>query len=149
MKASENAIDLIKSFEGFRNFAYLDTGHVATIGYGSIKYPNQQKVRLGDFVSQERANEMLKFDLCIFEDDINHFVTSNINQNQFDALICFIYNIGSTQFRRSTLLKKVNLNPNDPSIKDEFKKWRYDNGKIITGLLNRRIKEADLYFKND
>ncbi len=147
MKTSNNGIEILKEFEGFRNKAYLDTGGVITIGYGSIKYPNGQKIKIGDTITQEKALLMLKLDLLKFEQDVNDYVIPNINQNQFDALVCFCYNIGSSGLKKSTLLKKVNTNPNDKSIAKEFEKWKYDNGKIITGLLNRRKKESELYFQ--
>ncbi len=146
MKLSDKGINLIKELENFRSKAYLDTGGVATIGFGTIKYPSGNKVKLGDVISMDKAIELLKFDVLRFEQAVNDFVTSNLKQNQFDALVSFVYNIGATEFKKSTLLKKVNINPNDPTIENEFKKWKYDNGKIIKGLENRRKKEIALFF---
>jgi len=81
-----------------------------------------------------------------FAKRVDTLVTSNINQNQFNALVSFAYNVGTGNFASSTLLKKVNKNPNDLTIKAEFLRWNKANGKVINGLTNRRIEEADLYF---
>ena len=72
--------------------------------------------------------------------------TSNLNQNQFNALVSFAYNVGTGNFSSSTLLKKVNRNPDDLTIKDEFLRWNKAGGKVLNGLTNRRNEEADLYF---
>ena len=66
---------------------------------------------------------------------------------QFDALTSFTYNEGSGAFGGSTLLKKLKVNPNDPTIRDEFMRWVYGGGEILPGLVTRREAEADLYFK--
>ena len=81
-----------------------------------------------------------------FAKRVNELVTSNINQNQFNALVSFAYNVGTGNFSSSTLLKKVNRNPNDLTIKDEFLRWNKAGGKVLNGLTNRRNEEADLYF---
>ena len=65
---------------------------------------------------------------------------------QFDALVSFAYNVGVGNFAKSTLLKKVNANPNDPTIRSEFEKWNKANGRVLKGLVTRRKEEADLYF---
>ena len=82
----------------------------------------------------------------MFEAELSRLVKSNINENQKGALTSFIFNLGSTKFGRSTLLRKVNANPNDPTIKDEFMRWVGKDPKTINGLRNRRKAEADLYF---
>jgi lysozyme len=71
----------------------------------------------------------------------------SVNQNQYDALVSFVFNLGIGAFRKSTLLKKIQANPNDPAIRAEFMKWVNAGGKPLKGLITRRAAEADLYFK--
>jgi len=150
MKVSDNGINLIKIFEGFRSSPYLCAAGKATIGYGSTYYPDGRKVTIGDpQITENKATKMLLLNLTKFENCINNSVKSQLTQNQFDALCCFIYNIGAANFTSSTLLKKVNINPNDESIKNEFMKWnkiRVDG--LLTkssGLTRRRQTEYNLY----
>jgi len=155
MKISQKCIDLIKSFEGFRDKPYLCTSGIPTIGYGSTRYPSGARVSLKDpQITQEKALQMLMHDLKDFERDVNSLVRLALTQNQFDALVSFAYNVGSDidqdiiaeGLGDSTLLKKVNNSPLDPTIRDEFMKWINSKGKPSNGLINRRKKEADLYF---
>lgn len=142
---SDNAIELIKALEGFRNTAYLDTGGVWTIGYGTIKYPDGKPVKKGDTCTKEEAETYLRNDLQWVEKALDKMVTSTkITQNQFDALASFLYNIGESQFSTSTLLSLVNKN-NFQAASSQFERWVYDNGKRIAGLLNRRAKEKALF----
>jgi lysozyme len=71
----------------------------------------------------------------------------DVGQNQFDALVCFSYNVGLGALKGSTLLKKLNANPKDPTIRDEFLRWNKAAGRVMRGLTKRRAEEADLYFK--
>lgn len=148
MNISKKGIDLIKSFEGFYGKPYLDVVNVPTIGYGTTYYlPDKRKVTLKDpAITEQRATEMLTTTLQIYENDVKRLVKSKINQNQFDALVSFTYNLGGANLGSSTLLKKVNINPNDPSIRAEFAKWKYAGKKEYAGLVRRRKAEADLYF---
>jgi lysozyme len=119
---------------------------VPTIGYGSTRYPNGKKVILGEKLSNEKeAVQLLLATLSPYEEAVNKHLP-NINQCQFDALVSFCYNVGTGAFIKSTLLKKAKVNPNDPSILDEFLKWNKAKGKVLQGLSNRRREEAKLYF---
>ena len=101
----------------------------------------------------ETALQILMTEVEMDVNMINAVIKSKINQNQFDSLIAFSYNIGRNGFKSSTVLKRVNHNPNDPLIKDAFRMWVKDQdpktGKLVTvkGLVNRREKEITLYFK--
>ena len=144
---SENGINTIKSFESFRGKAYLDSADVPTIGWGTIRYPNGVRVTLKDAeITQKQADIFFLHDVANSESEVDAMTIDSINQNQFDILVSFHYNLGGGALRRSTLLKKVNRNPNDPTIKDEFTKWIYADGKRSRGLLSRRNKEATIYF---
>jgi lysozyme len=146
-KISNLGLELIKKYEGFKAKAYLCPANVITIGYGSTYYENGTKVKLTDpLITKERATELLEALLVSYERSVDSYCVDTINQNQFDALCSFAYNCGVGNLKSSTLLKKVNKNPNDPTIKDEFLKWNKGGGKVLTGLTKRRIEEAQLYF---
>lgn len=156
MSTSQNGLDLIIYYEGIEFTAYPDPGtkndpikkgEPWTIGIGTTVYPNGSKVKEGDVITKEQAINFLKYDVKCFENIINTNVTKYLTQNQFDALVSFVYNIGGTNFKKSTLLKKVNLNPNDPMIAIEFNQWTRANKRVLPGLVKRRKAEADLYFK--
>lgn len=144
MITSPSGIRLIQSFEGLKLQAYLDGGGVPTIGYGTIIYPTGKRVKMGDICTLVEANQYLQFKIAEFEKAINKLVTVTISQNQFDALVSFVYNIGITQFNTSTLLKKLNEN-NFHAASEQFPRWNKDNGKVIAGLTKRRNQERALF----
>lgn len=147
MKPSQKAVDLIKQFEGFRPNAYLCPANVPTIGYGSTSWGNGQKVKMGEVVSMTTAEKLLLVDL---EKRSKFLQGLKVNQNQFDALISFVYNLGVGAFKGSTLFRKVQENPDDNTIRQEFMKWNKARvaGKLIElkGLTRRRDAEANLYY---
>lgn len=148
MKVSDTCIRLIKLFEGCKLTAYKCPAGIPTIGWGSIKYPDNKPVKLGDTISQLRADDMLKWEVELKAQGVTkHLLNTKVNQNQFDALVSFAYNCGVGALGSSTLIKKVRNNPNDPSIRTEFGKWNKAAGKELAGLTRRRKLEADLYFK--
>ena len=143
MKTSPKGIALLKEFEGLRLKAYQCPGGVWTIGYG-----HTAGVKHGMVISERQAEEYLKADLIAFERYLNGLGLA-LNQNQFDALVSFIYNVGTGNFSSSTLLRKVRANPQDNSIMDEFLRWVYSKGRVLPGLQHRRLAEMKLYFSND
>ena len=143
MKTSEKGIELIKKFEGCKLTAYKCPAGIWTIGYGHTR-----NVHKGEVITQQQADELLKQDLLVYEAGIN-VMKLNINQNQFDSLVSFAFNLGLGALQKSTLLKRIKVNPNDPKIKDEFLRWSYAGGKQLKGLLLRRQAECDLYFNNN
>ena len=146
-KTSKKGIDLIKKYEGFRSKPYLCPAKVPTIGYGATYYPNGQKVKLSDpAIDEKHASILLEAMLVPYEKAVDSFCRDDINQNQFDALVSFAYNLGTSALKNSTLLKKVNKNPNDKSIALEFNKWVNAGGKKLEGLVKRRTEESKLYF---
>lgn len=148
MRLSKNGIDLIAEFEGFRSKPYLDSAGVATIGYGSTFYMDNKKVTMQDEpISECDARILLVLVANKFADQVDDSVGVTLNQNQFDALVSFTYNLGIGALRRSTLLRKVNANPKDKSIAREFERWVIAGGRVLNGLVKRRKKEAELYFK--
>jgi lysozyme len=149
MKPSPFCLSLIKSFEGCKLTAYLCPAGVWTIGYGTIRYKDGTKVKEGDVISSQRANEELLHEVEKKAEGVNRLV-KNVNQQQFDALVSFAYNLGLGALEDSTLLKRVKANPNDPDIRIQFMKWTKarQNGvlKELPGLVRRRKAECDLYF---
>lgn len=146
-KISQKGLDLIKQFEGLKLKPYLCPAGIWTIGYGNTYYPSGAKVKLTDSaINQAKADELLKFLIQSYEKDVDSFCRDDISQHQFDALTSFAYNCGPRNLKSSTLLKKVNLNPNDSTIRAEFMKWNKGAGKVLAGLTKRRQAEADLYF---
>ena len=143
MNTSPKGIALIKEFEGLRLKAYQCPGGVWTIGYG-----HTAGVKPGMLITKTQAEEYLKADLIAFERYLNGLGLA-LNQNQFDALISFIYNVGTGNFSNSTLLRKVIVNLQDNSIMDEFLRWVYSKGRVLPGLQRRRLAEMKLYFSND
>lgn len=145
-------LDLIKEFEGFESKPYIDPVGIPTIGFGATYYIGGQKVTMDDEpITETEAKLLLKEMLKPYESAVSKFVNSKINQNQFDALVSFAYNVGTMALKNSTLLKKVNQNPNQLTIGSEFAKWNKGTVKgkkvELKGLTRRRKAESDLYFK--
>ena len=140
MRTSRKGIEFIKAHEGLRLDAYLCPAGVPTIGYG-----HTYNVKIGDRITAGQSERFLIGDLIVAETEINRY-GFDLTQNQFDALVSFVYNIGAGNFRSSTLLKRLKANPNDPDIANQFKRWVYGGGKVLPGLVRRRNDEAKLYF---
>lgn len=140
MKISRNGIELIKSHEGLRLASYVDSAGVWTIGYG-----HTGGVKMGDVITQEQAEQFLIADLATAEEAINRQLLK-LNQNQFDALVSFVFNVGAGNFGSSTLLRRIKENPTDRDIEMQFRRWVYANGKVLPGLVKRRKDESKLYF---
>lgn len=142
---SSKGYAIIKQFEGFRSKAYLDTGGVWTIGYGTIKYPNGKAVRSGDTCTEASANKWMQSDCAWVRRCLSKKITNkNLSQNQYDALASFIYNVGEVQFGSSTLLNLINRK-NLQGAASQFDRWVYDNGTRVNGLVNRRKAEKALF----
>ena len=146
MIISSKLRELVKHFEGCKLTSYVCSAGHNTIGYGNTFYENGVKVKPGDKITQQRAEELLDVILIKFVQQTNELIKSNVNQNQRDALTDFAYNCGIGNLKSSTLLKKVNADPNDKTIRDEVMKWNKGGGKVLNGLTRRREAEANLYF---
>lgn len=151
MNISNKGLSLIKEFEGLRLNAYLCSAGVPTIGYGSTFYPNGDKVKIGDKLNDEKEAEFLLHKTVErFEKGVDRLLDkTSVTQSQFDALVSFAFNLGLGNLEKSTLLRKVKANPNDPSIADELLRWDKAGGKVLAGLTRRREAEAKLYFVNE
>ena len=141
MKASEKGLALIRSFEGLRLLAYKDFGGVVTIGYGTTA-----GVKMGDTVTKAEAEELLRLDVQRFVDHIAALVTVPLNQNQQDALISFVYNVGPHSFAKSTMLKLINQGLIEDAA-NQFLRWNRAGGQVLAGLTRRRIAERELFLR--
>ena len=143
MKTSTNGIDFIKQFEGLKLNAYLCSANVPTIGYGNTYYPNGTKVKLGDKITQNQADELLIDILKKFEAIVNRKLKVKVNQNQFNALVSHTYNTGGSD----TLFRLINNGANDTEVRTWFEsRYITANGVKLKGLIRRRKAEANLYF---
>lgn len=140
MKTSKKGIALLKQFEGCKLQAYKDGGGVWTVGFGATG-PN-----IGPHTnwSQAQAEDDLAKKLEDFEWAVSGLLQVPINQNQFDALVCFSYNVGVAALARSSLLKQLNMK-HFKDAGDRFLDWSHDGGKVIPGLLKRREAERQLF----
>src|SRR6516164_4517712 len=125
-KIDEEGIKFIENWEDFVSHPYLDIAGVCTIGYGSTYYEDGTKVKLTDPpITEEQAEQLMLNVLTFYEREVAAMTRDDINQHQFNALVSFSYNEGAAALRKSHLLQKVNTNPLDPAIKDEFLRWIY------------------------
>jgi lysozyme len=147
MKVNKLGIETMHHFEGCKLTAYQCPAKVWTIGWGNTFYPDKTPVKQGDVITQEQANALFETVMNNFALGVKKCLTKEVNENQFSALVCFAYNVGIGSLQKSTLLKKININPNDETIAGEFAKYTKAGGKVLLGLVRRRKVESDLYFK--
>jgi lysozyme len=151
---NDEGVLLIAGFEGLSLEPYYATADekakgIVTIGFGNTYYPDGSKVKITDApITKLKAVEILHHTASNFSTKVANLITSNVNQNQFNSLVSFAYNVGLGNFQKSTLLRLVNNNPNDANIAKEFLKWNKQKGKELAGLTNRRIEESKTYFTN-
>jgi lysozyme len=142
MKTGQAGLQLIESFEGIELVGYNDQNMppIPTIGYGHTG----PDVYVGETITQEQAEEYLQGDLGTAENAVNNFVTVDLNQNQFDALVDFTYNCGSGNFKSSTLLSLLNQGQYD-QVPVQMLRWNKVNGQPNDGLTRRRKAEGNLF----
>ena len=139
MKLGQKGTDILKYFEGCRLEAYQDSVGVWTIGYGHTKGVTPSMT-----ITQEEAEQMLLTELEEYEGYIENMVAVPLTQNQFDALVVWVYNLGPTNFKNSTLLKELNSG-NYYAASNELLTWNKAGGKVLAGLVKRREAEAQLF----
>ena len=147
MKIGVNGLNLIKSFEGLRLKPYPDSRGIATIGIGTILYPNGKAVTMQDPpITEQQAMEYLQYEVDQKTTGVANLVKVPINQNEADALICFAYNVGLGALQKSSLLRFLNNN-DKIAASNEFGRWNKAGGQEIPGLTRRRQAEKDLFLK--
>lgn len=143
MKASQAAIDLIKEHEGCRLDAYLCPAGKPSIGYG-----HTGGVEIGQSITPKEAEDLLRSDLERFEQGVSAALMVPVTQSQFDALVCFAYNVGLAALRASTLLKRLNAG-DAAGAADEFLRWNKAKGHALPGLTKRRKAERALFLTKE
>ncbi len=143
MKISEYGLNLIKHFEGLELEAYQCAAGVWTIGYGHTK-----DVQPGDQWSESHADHMLEVEMEEYENYVNTAVTVPLSQNQFDALVSWVYNLGNGNLTSSTMLKVLNSS-DYAGVPAQIKRWNKAGGKVLEGLTRRRQAEADMFEGKD
>lgn len=149
IKISQKGAALIKSFEsclqpipgGYQ--AYLDPVHVLTIGWGHTN-DNGTQFNASSVWTQAQCDTEFLSDMAIFERAVSSLITVPLNQNQFDALVSFTFNVGKGNLAQSTLLKKLNAG-DYAGAAQEFPRWNKASGKVLAGLTRRRVAEAQLF----
>jgi lysozyme len=148
MKLTPKGLSLIKKWEAFKPNAYRDplskNGLPITIGYGTTRYPDGRSVKMGDTCTEDQAVQWVSDYL----EKIDPKIMVQLNDNQIGAIASFIYNLGPTKWLSSTLRRKINANPADPTIAEQFMRWNKSGGKVVRGLTNRRNDEVELYFSS-
>jgi len=139
MTTSNKGKDLIKQFEGLRLDAYLCPAGVPTIGWGHTK-----GVKMGQHITIAQAEDLLVEDIAPIERLLNG-LKINFRQEQFDALVSWIFNLGTGNFKGSTMYKCILANANDEEVTDQLVKWVYSNKQLLSGLVKRRVEEANLF----
>ena len=142
MKTSRTAITLMEELEGFRSTLYKDAGGKATVGFGHLVKPGESFTR----ITFKEGEDLLARDLQAVENAINSLVAVPLTQNQFDALASLVFNIGSGNFAKSTLLKRLNVRKYSEAA-EQFTRWVMVNGKPLPGLVRRRKIERALFLK--
>lgn len=143
MTTSRKGLQLIKDFEGLRLGSYKCPAGVWTIGYGHTK-----GVKQGQVIDQGKADDYLVEDIAPIERLLNDLCI-NFRQEQFDALVSWIFNLGASAFLRSTLYIRIGTNASDEEITDQIIKWVNAAGKPLVGLKKRRIAEANMFLGYD
>jgi lysozyme len=139
MNIGNKGLELIKHFEGCELQAYKCPAGVWTIGYGHIKGVSE-----GMTITQQEAENMLRDEMAEYEGYVNNLVTVELNQNQFDAMVSWVYNLGGGNLGASTLLKVLNAG-DFAGVPAQMLRWNKAGGKVLEGLTRRRQAEADLF----
>lgn len=143
---SRDGLALIKLFEGLRLQAYADIVGVATIGWGHTKTVTKEDVRNRRSINLAQAEALLKSDLKVYENAVDKAVKVPLNDNQFAALVSLCFNIGTSAFAKSTLVKLLNQS-NYREAAPQFNRWNKAGGKVVAGLSRRRQHERALFEK--
>ena len=154
MQMDQHGLELLEQWEGFELKIYKDSAGLPTIGVGHLLTKDELSsgkiiiggvpVKYGDGLTQEQVTELLSQDVKPAEQAVNDNVKVALNQNQFDALVSFAFNVGNGSFKNSTLLKLLNQGKYD-QVPTQLLRWVRAGGRVIQGLVNRRKNEIKLW----
>jgi lysozyme len=142
MQINQEGLDLIKEFEGCRLEAYLCPANIWTIGYGHTK-----TAEMGMVITEAEAEVLLRDDLKDAEAAVDQLVTATINDNQFSALVSFVFNVGAGAFEGSTLLSLLNTNADAAIVANQLRRWNKAGDRELRGLTRRRQAERALFLE--
>lgn len=146
MQTSEQGIKMIIAFEGIEEKAYKCPSGVWTIGVGHTGEVDDRPINAGMHITQEKAMQLLRQDLAHFEEYINaEPYAKKLQQHQFDALVSFVFNIGTAAFHSSTMRRKLCSGADNDSVAAEFGRWIYGKKGMLPGLVRRRKIEAEMF----
>jgi GH24 family phage-related lysozyme (muramidase) len=148
MKMTNEGLELIKVFEGFRGRAYRDPVGVWTIGYGHTSMAGLPDVRAGMVVSEAEASEILQRDVEMFARGVRERLTRKVSDQQFSALVSFAYNVGLGALAKSSVLRAVNAGDFE-AVPRRLALWTKAGGRTLPGLVRRRAAEAALFVSGD
>lgn len=140
MQINQEGLDLIKEFEGCRLEAYLCPAGIPTIGYGHTR-----TAKIGQVITEAKAESLLREDLKDAEEAVDRLVTATINDNQFSALVSFVFNVGAGAFKESTLLSLLNTNADTAIVANQLRRWNKAGDRELPGLTRRRQAERALF----
>lgn len=144
MKISQKGIDLIKKWESFKPEAYKCPAGVWTQGYGHTRTVNQHS----QIISERTADKFLDQDVYFIEEQLRkHIKDIDLNQGQYDAIVCFCFNLGVGAFLKSNAYSHMKIDKDSKYIADSWITFRNAGGKYLRGLLLRRLDELKLYYK--
>ena len=141
---NQAGLDLIKRFEGFEARAYLDAVGVPTIGYGHTRTVSADDVNAGRQIDEQTAESLLQEDCDSAQADVERYIDAELNDNQFSALVSFVFNLGGGALRGSTLRRRLNAGDYD-AVPSELARWVYAGGRVLNGLVRRRRAEGELF----
>ena len=144
MKTSDSGLNLLEQLEGRVGKVYKDSAGYLTVGEGHLVQPKDHLV-LGQITTSEQDEEFLRGDVAGAEWAVNNYVKIAPNQNQFDALVCLVFNIGCHAFQNSTLLKEINIHASTTIIRHFWLEWDHAGGLLSASLEHRRIIENNLF----
>lgn len=142
MQINQEGLDLIKEFEGCKLEAYLCPAGIPTIGYGHTR-----TAKIGQVITETKAESLLREDLKDAEKAVDRLVTAPINDNQFSALVSFVFNVGAGAFEGSTLLSLLNTNADTAIVANQLRRWNKAGDRELPGLTRRRQAERVLFLK--
>jgi lysozyme len=154
MLMSEQGLELLKQWEGFKSKVYKDSAGLPTIGVGHLLTQSERTsgaivinglaVQYADGLTDQQVLDLLSQDVQPAEQAVNNGVKVALDQNQFDALVSFTFNTGTGAFSSSTLLKVLNQGQYD-QVPDQLRRWNKAGGQVVQGLVNRRENEIKLW----
>lgn len=154
MVMSDKGVKLLKQWEGYKLRPYKDAAGLLTIGVGHLLTPTELKsehiiingihIDWTHGITDSECEALLKQDLVRYEDAVNRECTTQLNQDQFDAMVSFCFNIGIMGFKQSSAKTRINQG-NLQDVPARMRLWNKAGGKVLKGLINRRENEIKLW----